>query len=157
MRNWLLLLIALVAGCAPPTPPVATNLAVPLQTLDGTPASLEQFVRGRVTVVSFWATWCDACKIEMPAIIRLEAKAEHRGDFDVVTVAVGEDASAIRAFAATNRVPRAILLDPEFALASSTRNRVPTTLVLDRDGRIVHEGGGLDAAALAALRKEVGP
>ncbi len=156
MLHRLLLLIAL-SSCAPPRPVATQVTSASLTTLEGTPTDLAHLSHGRVTVVALWATWCEACKVEMPSLLRLEAKAIQRGDFDFVSIAVGEDAQAVKSFAATNRVPFSVLLDQEFVLAGTARDRVPTTLVLDREGRIVHEGGALDPAALAALRRELGP
>ena len=162
MLHRLLLLAALsplssLASCAPPRAIATQLVSAPLTTLAGNPTSLENVSKGRVTVVALWATWCDACKVEMPAILRLEAKARLRGDFDVVTIAVGDDPQTVRAFSSNNRVPSTVLVDPDFTLAGTARDRVPTTLVLDHEGRIVHEGGALDAVALEVLRQELGP
>lgn len=151
------LFLILLASCRPPAPVATQVTSASLTTLDGAPTNLARLSHGRVTVVALWATWCDACRVEMPSLLRLEAKAVQRGDFDVVSIAVGEDARAVKTFAATNRVPFSVLLDENFVLAATAQNRVPTTLVLDREGRIVHEGGALDPAALAALRREIGP
>ncbi len=149
--------LAALASCAPARPAATPLTTAPLVTMNGASTSLARVSQGRVTVVALWATWCDACKVEMAAILRLEAKAKLRGDFHVVTIAVGDDPQKVRAFGATNRLPNAVLVDPEFTLAGIAKDRVPTTLVLDRGGRIVHEGGALDAAALAALRQELAP
>ena len=51
-------------------------------------------------------------------------------------------------------LPYAQLVDERFQLADALgQNRVPATVVLDRQGRIVYRGGVFDEAALAAFRR----
>jgi thiol-disulfide isomerase/thioredoxin len=161
MRHGLPLLIALAAtpgqGCGSPARPAvqaATSLPItPLVTLDGTATDLRTVLRGRVAVVSFWATWCDACVSEIDALKRLEAQAGGRIDAVVVSVAVGERRETVAAFARRVGLPYAQLVDESFGLADALgQERVPATLVINRSGRIVFRGGALDRAGLAAFR-----
>src|SRR4030081_663955 len=112
MRYRLSILIALSAaagaGCAslgPAAPVLGAALAAAalpatrLVALDGTATDLRTVVGGRVAVVSFWATWCDACVGEIDALKRLEAQAGTRLDAVVVSVAVGERRETVAAFA----------------------------------------------------------
>jgi peroxiredoxin len=161
MRHGLPLLIALAAipgvDCTPPARPAvqaATSLPLtPLVTLDGTATDLATVLHGRVAVVSFWATWCDACVSEIDALRRLEAQAGTRIDAVVVSVAVGERRETVAAFARRVGLPYAQLVDESFRLADALgQERVPATLVINRSGRIVFRGGALDPAGLAAFR-----
>lgn len=167
MRHRIPLLIAL-AGCAPAPSeaPAATSAApanvrtlpaAPLVTLDGQPADLSTIIRGRAAVVSLWATWCDACLEEAGALNRLDAQATARGDALVVGVAVGEPRATVAAFAREHGLTYARLVDEDFRLADALgQPRLPATLVVDREGRIVYRGGALDAAGLAAFRSALG-
>jgi peroxiredoxin len=122
-------------------------------TLDGAPTDLRSIVRGRVAVVSFWATWCDACVDEIEALRRLQAQASARDDAVVIGIAVGEPRETVAAFARGRGLPYAQLVDEGFRLADALgQERVPATLVIDRSGRIVFRGGALDPAGLAAFR-----
>ena len=158
MRHCLSFLVALAVGCArPPTPPVSTALValptVPVMTLEGKPTDLPTLVRGRVAVLSFWATWCDVCVGEIDALARLQAQAVDRGDAVVIGVAVGEARETVAAFARKRGLGYAQVVDEDFRLADALgQERVPTTLVVDRGGRIVFRGGALDPAGLAAFR-----
>ncbi len=168
MRSRLLALTALLASaCAPsaaPTPPVGTALLRPaspdshlppvaLLDLDRSPKSVDAVRAGRVALVTFWATWCDACEREMPALNRLEDRATGAHAV-VIGVAVGEPSPRVRLFVQKHALRYTQLVDEDFQLTDALgQKRLPATLVLDRTGQIVFQGGALDPSALAAFRK----
>ena|SRR5688572_1716755 len=155
----LTLLCSLACATVPPSSPPQprTDLpAVPLLTLDGQPTGLPQALRGRVGLVAVWATWCEACSAEFDALTRLADRAAARGAV-VVAVAVGEKRSAVADFVARRGLRYQQLVDEDFHLTDALgQSRVPTTLVVDRNGKIVFSGGALDEAALSALRAALG-
>ena len=167
MRNRLSLLIALAAapqaGCVASAPFARTTHAAAglpstrVTTLDGSATELRAILRGRVALVSLWATWCDACRSEIEALKRLQEQAGSRGDAIVVGVAVGERRETVATFARERRLAYTQLVDEDFGFADALGEpRVPATLVVDRDGHIVFRGGALDAAGLAAFRSALG-
>ncbi len=152
--------LALVAACAahPPStnaPSAASAAPLPaieLATLDGRPARLDELARGKPALISLWATWCEACAREQPALRRLDEAARGAGAI-VIAVAVGEPRAQVAAYVQERRLPWLQLVDERYALADALGMRsVPATLVLDRNGRVVFRGGAFDEAALAALR-----
>jgi peroxiredoxin len=148
------LLILLLASCAtaPARAPRSDLPAVELLTLDGQPTRLQQALEGRVALVAVWATWCEACATEFEALTRLSERAGARGAV-VVAVAVGEKRSTVAEFVARRGLRYPQLVDEDFRLADALgQTRVPATLVVDRDGRILFSGGTLDESAIAALR-----
>jgi peroxiredoxin len=163
--------VLLLAGCATGTAassggPTAASAAataagaslppVDLKTLDGQAARIDLVAGGRPALVSLWATWCEACMSELEALGRLDSVA--RGDgATVIAVAVGEPRERVAAFVRARGLAYAQLVDEKFALADALgQSRVPATLVLDRQGRIVFRGGAFDAAAVAALHQALG-
>jgi thiol-disulfide isomerase/thioredoxin len=176
MRARIAVLVALVAralavasaSCASQRPePVSTTAAdhdgsgalprATLTTLRGDPAELAQVAQGRVALVSFWATWCEACLKEMDALNRLAERTAGRSDALVVGVAVGESPANVEAFVRRRGLGYVQLVDEEFRLADALgQRRVPATLVLDRTGRVVHRGDALDSDSLEAFRKTLG-
>lgn len=155
MRNRLLLLALLLslASCAP-APPVVSRPQ--LHTLGGELTDLARVSKGRVTLVALWATWCDSCKRELGALSRLDARTKQRGDAVVVAIAVGDTKEDVAIFAKEHHLAYEMIVDEDFALADWLgERRVPTTLVLNREGRIVYRGNALDGEALAALRREL--
>ncbi|HYZ42968.1 MAG TPA: TlpA disulfide reductase family protein [Stellaceae bacterium] len=100
--------------------------------------TLEDF-RGRVVLLNIWATWCAPCRKEMPALDRLQARLG--GDeFVVIPLSVDRDgAAAVRRFYQEVGVKKLrIYVDPS-ARASHALSipGVPTTLLIDREGREV--------------------
>jgi peroxiredoxin len=125
---------------------------VAVHALDGTPTRLQAELGGKVAVISLWATWCEACLAELDALTRLSERVEASGGL-VLAVAVGEPRATVQGFVAKRNLRWARLVDEEFKLADALGSkRVPTTLVIDRAGKIIFSGGALDEPALAALR-----
>jgi cytochrome c biogenesis protein CcmG, thiol:disulfide interchange protein DsbE len=128
---------------------------VRLVTLDGQVTELQAALGGRVALVAVWATWCKSCKAELSALTRLAEQAAAQGA-TVLGVAVGETRDTVAAFVARRGLRYPQLVDEEFRLAQAIGNdRIPTTLVLDRTGRVTYHGGPLDENALAALSSEL--
>jgi peroxiredoxin len=130
--------------------------AVALSTLSGEPAEVTQLAGGRVALLSLWATWCDACDKEMDALNRLHAKTLEGNDAIVIGVAIGEERGKVAAFAQRRGLRYPQVVDEHFAFADALgQRRLPATLVVDRQGRIVYRGDALDAGSLEALRKAI--
>jgi len=128
---------------------------VPLTTLDSRQVDLRPFVAGRVSLVSLWASWCDACQEELAALNRLAALVDGP-DAVVVGIAVGEKRQRVVDYLRQNPSNFVQLVDEDFKFADTLdRKRIPSTLVADRDGRIVFFGGALDGQALAAFRHAI--
>ncbi len=130
--------------------PPAGLPAVPLHTLDGAQASLDELAGGRPVVLNLWATWCPPCVREMPTLAAAQA-AER--DFAFVFVDQGESDAAVRRFLAQQGLALDnVLLDPGGALARAVGTRaMPTTLFYDAQGRLRDTHlGPLSEATLAA-------
>ena len=126
---------------------------IELRTLDGRPARLDELAHGRPALVSLWATWCESCQREFDALSRVHDATRGSGAA-VIGVAVGEPHADVARFVQQHALPYAQLVDERFQLADALgQTRVPATVVLDRQGRIVYRGGVFDEAALAAFRR----
>ena len=103
---------------------------------DGTEKSLKDFA-GKVVLLNIWATWCIPCREEMPALDKLEAKLG--GDkFAVVAVNIdkgGPDkAAAFLKDTGATHLP--LYTDPTSKLFATLKVvGMPTTLIIDRDGK----------------------
>jgi thiol-disulfide isomerase/thioredoxin len=123
---------------------------IPLADLDSRPVTLAKVLAGRPALVNLWAPWCERCKTELPDLDRLSRRLEGCGV--IVGVAVGEDAPHTAAFVHERGLVYPQVVDESFHLADALQqNRVPTTLIVDGKGEIVHVGLALDQAAVGAL------
>jgi thiol-disulfide isomerase/thioredoxin len=116
---------------------------------------------GRVVVLNFWATWCGPCKLEMPSLQKLH---ERRADDGVVVLGLATDVgpqSTVRGFledrGITYPVGRA---SRAHRTAFGGIPGIPTTFLIDRNGRVRHKVVGYFAppalnAAVARLADEV--
>jgi thiol-disulfide isomerase/thioredoxin len=95
--------------------------------------------KGKVVILDFWATWCAPCRVEFPALDRLQARFESKG-LTIVAVSVNrEGETAVDAFyKQLNIVNLAKYTGDLNQIARTFRLRgLPTTLVIDRDGNEV--------------------
>jgi cytochrome c biogenesis protein CcmG/thiol:disulfide interchange protein DsbE len=134
---------AAVVGCGVEGPGRAPAIgeivpAYGASTLAGDTASLEQ-LRGQVVLLNVWATWCPPCRREIPVLQALhEAHADDGLRVVGVSVDAAGEAQAVRQFVDGYGVTFDIWLDPGERVSSTFRTSgVPTTLLIDRDGRLV--------------------
>ena len=103
----------------------------------GRPARLADY-RGKVLLLNLWATWCQPCRIEMPAMERLSRRFTGT-DFHVVAVSVDkDDSTVVSAFARQLGLTFDILHDQSGKIQELYQTTgVPESFVIDRDGVIV--------------------
>jgi len=118
--------------------------------LDGAKTTTAE-LKGKVTLVNFWATTCVSCVKEMPALVSTYNKYKGQG-FETVAVAMSYDPPAwVLNFAQTRQLPFKVALDNtgEIARAWGDVKLTPTTYLVDKQGRIVKRFvGEPDLAAL---------
>lgn len=150
-RGWLALAAGLLLGSAQADPPQAMAPVTPrraapdyvLMDLDGQPQRLAA-LRGRVVLINFWATWCPPCRRELPSMQRLWEALRHE-DFVLHAVDVGEEEDAVLPFIVSTGVELQfpILLDRDNAVLKRWPVvAIPTTFVVDKQGRIAYRAVG---------------
>ncbi|MEP6998212.1 MAG: TlpA disulfide reductase family protein [Betaproteobacteria bacterium] len=93
--------------------------------------------KGKVVLLNIWATWCGPCREEMPTLDRLQQRLGST-DFEVVALSIDRGGqAAVRSFLDHIKVQRlAIYVDASAeAHAKLGAVGIPTTLLLDREGR----------------------
>jgi peroxiredoxin len=146
------LLAALMVGCSSwPTQVNASEKAVKdrrpapdftLTDAHGALIKLSDF-KGKVVLLNFWARWCGPCKIEIPWFIEFEKMYRDRG-FAVLGVSMDDDGwQAVKPFIEVHKVNYRIAIgNDQLAELYGGILSLPTTFIVDRDGRIaaVHVG-----------------
>jgi len=106
--------------------------------LDGSTRTTSQ-LKGKVTLVNFWATSCVSCVAEMPKIIATHDKYKARG-YDTLAVAMSYDPpSYVVNFAETRKLPFGVAIDNTGAVARAWGDvkLTPTTYIVNKKGAIV--------------------
>lgn len=120
--------------------------SVDLKKLDGTAVSTDEIKESsKLTVLSFWATWCAPCKKELDAIADLYE--DWQADYDMQLIAVTIDdarmISRVKPMVKTKGWPYEIWLDTDQALKEKLQfQTVPYTCIVDQDGNIVYKHNG---------------
>ena len=134
------------------------NQAAPdfrVTTLAGAPVTPDS-LRGKVVLLNFWATWCPPCRVEMPGF--QDVYDEHRDDGFVVlgvsTDRAGRD--PVREFLQENGITYPVAMaNGEIVNAYGGARVLPTSFLIDREGRIRHEVRGYftEVALRQAVRR----
>jgi thiol-disulfide isomerase/thioredoxin len=100
--------------------------------------------RGRYVLLNIWATWCAPCREEMPALDRLQASLGG-ADFEVVALSLDQQGRALapRFFSEMGIKALKVYVDSSAQAASKLGAvGVPTTLLVDREGREIARRAG---------------
>ncbi len=124
-------------------------LALSLPALNGGRWSLAE-ERGKIVVVNFWATWCPPCRMETPGLVSIANRYAAKG-VQVVGVSMDDEPQrAVPAFVSRFGIPYPILLPTADSPLASSIESLPTSLLIDRNGRVVRTYlGAVDERTLA--------
>ncbi len=117
----------------------------PFTDLAGKKRTLDDW-RGRILVVNFWATWCPPCREEIPALVLAREKLLPSG-VEFIGIAV-DQAAKVSEFTASVPISYPVLVSGSAALdlmrkLGNPSGGLPFTIVLDRNGALVHRNLGI--------------
>lgn len=108
---------------------------------DGKRIRLSDF-RGRPVIVNFWATWCPPCRAEMPSMQRAWKQVRKEG-IALIAINVGESAGEIERFLDQVQVDFPLPMDASSRVVQAWPVRgLPTTFVVDPEGRLAYKAAG---------------
>jgi thiol-disulfide isomerase/thioredoxin len=128
--------------------------AAAVETLDGQPFDLAQYVGKGPVLIQFWATWCPNCKALEPQMQAAMQKYAGKVKFVAVAVAVNQSVERVRAYRDAHGMKQDIVYDRKGAAAGNYD--APATsyiVVIDARGKVVYTGVGADQDIDAAVRK----
>ncbi len=111
-----------------------------LVAVDGSKVSLDGY-QGKFVLLNFWATWCAPCRKEMPAMSNLHNQLKGTG-LEVVGVHVGPSLAGVKKFLQSVPVNFTILIDKDMSLASWGVRGLPTTFLVNPEGRLIYKAVG---------------
>jgi thiol-disulfide isomerase/thioredoxin len=132
--------------------PVAT-----IQTLDGKPADLGQFIGKGPVLMEFWATWCPNCKELEPALVAAQKKYAGQVQFLGIAVSVNESPELVRLYVERHGLAGTHLYDRKGDAVDAYD--VPATsfvVVINKAGKVVYTGLGGKQDLDAAIKKALG-
>lgn len=114
-------------------------------------------LRGKPFILTFWATWCDPCKKELPALA--DAYSKHKSDgLEIVAINVDRSSSKVAPFLETMPLPFPVILDPGKDIMKRFHSRtggVPLTFYVQADGKIRQRSTGFDPKKMRAFNESV--
>jgi len=114
------------------------------------------FTPGKVAVVNVWASWCSPCRAEEPT---LSALSRTFPDVQFIGILTRDNPVNAEAFVRKRGTPYPTLIDDSILVGfrkSLPANAIPTTVIIDRNGRVAARiSGGVTVASLTQLIEEV--
>jgi peroxiredoxin len=141
--------------------PALTNKAAPefeLPTLDGNTASLADYRGKKMLVVSFWASWCGPCRLEMP-VLRSFYQRHHKfeNDFEILAISIDDNQKDAEEFANAEKLPFPVLLDLRSKAADAYGvEGIPVLFVIDKYGKVIYGHEGFDPTLELQLAQKLG-
>lgn len=141
--------------------PAASASALPdfaLETTEGETFRLSDHLGKDVIVMSFWATWCEPCKVELPHLEDIYQDMKEQG-LVIVAVSMDEPTSVAQVAPTAQRLgltmPVALDTDQRAVQLYNRSRNAPMTVVIDRAGRIVKQAAGYNPGDEKKLAEEL--
>jgi len=103
--------------------------------------------KGKVTIVSFWATWCIPCKKEIKTIREKLPEWKTQADINYMTVSVDESKATamVKSYAKSQGWEFPAYMDPNSDLKRSLNfQNVPFTIIVDKEGKVAYMHSGFE-------------
>jgi cytochrome c biogenesis protein CcmG/thiol:disulfide interchange protein DsbE len=120
--------------------------AIEVKTLDGKSVNIQDYTQnGKITVISFWATWCKPCQLELDNVMELypEWQEKYNVQFLAVTIDTQRALAKVGPLVESKGWEYTILADANQALKTAMNfQAIPQTFLVDASGNIVYEHSG---------------
>jgi thiol-disulfide isomerase/thioredoxin len=112
-----------------------------LTALDGKPITLATF-QGKVVLLNFWATWCGPCRAEIPDLVALQER--YKGRLQIIGLNVDDEEADIQQYVQETGINYPVAMTSnDVRIQFGGIPALPTSFVLDTEGRVVQKHVGL--------------
>lgn len=133
--------------------------SVEVKTLDGKRVDIQQYAQdGRITILSFWATWCSPCKKELDAVADLYQEWQETYDLEFVAITIDtqRDLAKVKPMVSSKAWPFTFLSDINQQLLNALNfQTIPQTFVIDKAGNIAYSHNGYTPGDEYELEKKL--
>ncbi|HCY36932.1 MAG: hypothetical protein DKM50_09625 [Candidatus Margulisiibacteriota bacterium] len=98
-------------------------------------------ISGKAAIINIWATWCPPCRAEIPDLVEVYNKYKNK-NVVIVGISVDSDSSSVKAFVKENKITYPLLMDDGSISEEFGVRGIPTTLFVNRKGRVVNKKVG---------------
>jgi peroxiredoxin len=129
-----------------------------LSSIDGKTVALADYRGKKNLVISFWASWCGPCRLELPALRSFyEKNYSTSDDFEIVAISIDDNSAAASNFARHNTLPFPVMVDTDQQVATAYDvNAIPVMFVIDKSGKVVYGNIGFDPGMEFQLMRLLG-
>ena len=112
-----------------------------LTALDGKPITLAA-LQGKVVLLNFWATWCGPCRAEIPDLVALQER--YKGRLQIIGLNVDDEEADIKQYVQETGINYPVAMTSnDVRIQFGGIPALPTSFVLDTEGRVVQKHVGL--------------
>jgi len=128
-----------------------------LTTLAGEQVSLSGY-RGKKVVVSFWASWCGPCRMELPELEAFYEKYHARNkNFEVLAISIDDDLRDAQSYAKDTNLTFPVLWDQGGKVSDAYNvDGIPTLFVIDESGKVILAQAGYGFGLEFRLKPSLG-
>lgn len=133
--------------------------AVNIKSLDGKQVNTTEYTsKGKITIVSFWATWCTPCKRELDVLNDLYGEWVEKYDIQLLAITIDDSRglSKVPAMVQTKGWEFTVLADSKQELQQALNfQTIPQTFLLNEKGEIVYAHNGYNSGDEIELEKKI--
>lgn len=133
--------------------------SVEVKTLDGKTVNIQDLTKnGKIVVLSFWATWCKPCQLELDALVDLyeDWKEEYNVEIIAVTIDTQRALAKVGPMVESKGWKYTILSDANQQLKNALNfQTIPQTFLLDVNGNVIYEHSGYVPGDEYELEKKI--
>ncbi len=95
-------------------------------------------LKGKLTILNFWAPWCNPCRMEMPHLEKFYNEFKNEKDFQLIATAVRTDSATVNAFMKDNNYSFKTYIDENISSVGIFISQgIPTSYIVNKDGKII--------------------